>query len=378
MTGIYLHIPFCIQRCHYCDFFSSTHLELKKDFVDACIKEIELRSNYLQGKEADTIYLGGGTPSLLDSKSLELIIEKLYSKLTISSDAEITIEANPDDLNKDVLKDLISVGFNRISIGVQSFRESDLKLMNRRHSADQALESIIMAKAAGFDNISMDLIYGIPNLSEEDWSDNLRRLKDLPVNHLSAYHLTIEPCTKFGKWQREGRLVEMKEESSLKQFQSLRKLSMEMGFEHYEISNFAKNQQYSRHNIKYWKGEWYLGIGPSAHSFNGTGRHWNPSALKEYIASYKDGHIITKEEIINNIDSRNELIMTRLRTIWGIDKADWDKLDHPQLWDDFVHECMKYINSADIIYEENTLKIDPESWFRADGIITDLFKLQES
>lgn len=378
MTGIYLHIPFCIQRCHYCDFFSSTSLELKDEFVLACLKEIDLRADYLEEKKSDTIYLGGGTPSLLDIASLELILSKLRSKLKITSDAEITMEANPDDLNPDLLKDLRSIGFNRISIGIQSFIDSDLKLMNRRHSAEQAVESVFMAHAAGFDNISIDLIYGIPNLSDHDWINNLKKIKDLPIKHLSAYHLTIEPETRFGKWKREGRLVEMGEESSLKQFQSLTRLSREYGFEQYEISNFAKNKQYSRHNIKYWNGEWYLGIGPSAHSYNGYARHWNPSDLQKYLRGYKEGNVLADEEVISKTDRRNELIMTRLRTVWGVDKSDWEKIDSPQSWTDFILQCQKYFDSNDILKQDDKVIINPDSWFRLDGIIADLFYVSES
>lgn len=377
MAGIYLHIPFCVQRCHYCDFFSSTRLELRKKFVNACLNEIELRADFLEGKESDTIYLGGGTPSLLDTASLELILNKLFKHLNISSKTEITIEANPDDLNIDMLSNLKSVGFNRISLGIQSFRDKDLMFMNRRHNAEQAIKSVHMLEKSGFDNMSIDLIYGIPGLSEIDWKENLLQLKDLPVNHLSAYHLTIEPGTIFGKWLKAGKIEEMKEGKSLTQYQILRELSGELGFEHYEISNFAKNRQYSKHNIKYWTGEWYLGIGPSAHSFNGKTRHWNPSDLVKYIDGYLAASIITKQECISDNDRRNELIMTRLRTKWGIRKEDWEILVNNQNWSQFVKQCQKYLSSKDMISENEKLIINPESWFRADGIIADLFSIDQ-
>jgi len=375
MAGIYLHIPFCVQRCHYCDFFSSTRLELREQFVNACLNEIELRADYLEGKESETIYLGGGTPSLLDTGSLELILKTIYKHLKISSNAEITIEANPDDLNSEILRNLRSVGFNRISIGIQSFRNKDLLLMNRRHTAEQAVNSIHMAESAGFDNLSIDLIYGIPELSEKNWMDNLLQLRDMPVNHLSAYHLTIESGTVFGKWLKEGKIEEVDEEYSLKQYQILRKFAKELGFEHYEISNFARNKQYSQHNMKYWTGEWYLGAGPSAHSYNGKSRHWNPSGLQEYIQGYSKRSILTEQENISDNDRRNELIMTSLRTGWGINQSDWEKLEHPQSWLQILKQCQKFLSSNDMIYEKNKLVINQDSWFRADGIIADLFRL---
>lgn len=372
-----MHIPFCVQRCHYCDFFSSTRLELRKKFVNACLNEIELRADFLEGKESDTIYLGGGTPSIMDTASLELILNKLFKHLNISSKTEITIEANPDDLNIEVLSNLKSVGFNRISLGIQSFRDKDLMFMNRRHNAKQAINSVHMLEKSGFDNMSIDLIYGIPGLSEKDWKENLLQLKDMPVNHLSAYHLTIEPGTIFGKWLKTGIIEEMKEGKSLTQYQILRELSGELGFEHYEISNFAKNEQYSKHNIKYWTGEWYLGIGPSAHSFNGKTRHWNPSDLVKYIDGYLAASIITKQECISDNDRRNELIMTRLRTKWGIRKEDWEILVNNQDWSQFVKQCQKYLSSKDMISENEKLIINPDSWFRADGIIADLFSIDQ-
>ncbi len=375
MAGIYLHIPFCVQRCHYCDFFSSTRLEMREQFVQACLKEIMIRKEYLQDEESDTIYMGGGTPSLLDPDSLSRIIDSLYKHLKISPHAELTIEANPDDLDAKVLKDLISVGFNRISLGIQSFRDADLILMNRRHSADQAIDSVHQAKSAGFENISIDLIYGIPGLSELDWKDNMYRIRELPVDHLSAYHLTFEKETAFGKWLKQGKMKEIAEESSFNQYQLLSKISKELGFEQYEISSFAKNQRYSLHNRKYWNGEWYLGLGPSAHSYNGESRHWNPSDLKQYLEGYLSGMIITEKEDISINDRRNELIMTSLRTKWGIKKSDWEKLDHPQSWTQLKEQGRKYLDSKDLICEDERLVINPESWFRADGIIADLFRV---
>ncbi len=378
MAGIYLHIPFCVQRCHYCDFFSSTQLGMREKFVSACLREIELRSDYLKNNLCDTIYIGGGTPSLLDSTSLEQIISKANKHLNISENAEITIEANPDDINSKLLRDLKSIGFNRISLGIQSFRDKDLLLMNRRHTADQSVKSIDLVNSAGFDNLNIDLIYGIPGLKDEDWISNLEYLKGLPVNHLSAYHLTIEANTIFGKWQRDGRITEMDEEDSLKQYMLLKEYSSKLGFEHYEISNFAKKKQYSRHNMKYWTGERYLGIGPSAHSFNGKERHWNPSALEEYIKGYLDGSVLTKKETISNDSRRNELIMTRLRTMWGINRSDWEKLACIQSWTDFLEQCQKYISSKDVISDNDRLTINPDSWFRADGIIADLFRVDKA
>ncbi len=374
MSGIYIHIPFCIQRCHYCDFYSVTNLNLVEHFIQACIHEIEDRADEFIDYKADTIYFGGGTPSSLEIQNVDQLIKTIRRKFEISESAEITLEANPDDIHEEKLLNWRKIGINRLSIGTQSFHDVHLKLMNRRHNAVQALNAVRMAEKAGFDNIGIDLIYGLPGLTIEDWKYNLSVIKDLPVNHLSSYHLTIESGTVFDTWKKNGKIELISDEESFEQYLLLKKYTSEMGFEHYEVSNFAKNGNYSRHNIKYWRGKPYLGFGPSAHSFINGVREWNPSSIKEYVEQLQNGNFRRESEVIDLKTERNEQIMTGFRTIWGIQKHEWKKHGF-QTWDQFIEQCSRYIDSGDIVYSNERLFIDTDAWFRADGIIADLFIL---
>lgn len=375
MAGIYVHIPFCLTRCHYCDFYSVTQTDLAQAFTDACVAEIRLRADYLKGEVPDTIYFGGGTPSLLDPALLEKLLLEIRQVLHPSTTSEVTIEANPDDLTEEKLAAWLAMGFNRISIGLQSFREQDLKLMNRRHSVVQGLKAPHLAFESGFNNISLDLIYGLPDLSIAEWKNNLTLLKELPCTHLSAYHLTYEPGTVFTRWKKQGKIAEPEDWQSLQQYELLLSQVQELGFEHYEISNFARNKQYSRHNIKYWNGESYLGLGPSAHGYNQLRRHWNPPSVNQYIRIYRDGTGSPGEEVITPEMKRNELIMTRLRTIWGIHKDDWEQQVSTQCWIDFIGQAQPLITQGRLVHSENRLKIPFGYFFEADGIIAELFEV---
>lgn len=373
MAGIYIHIPFCLTRCHYCDFYSETRLEMVESFHQSCLKEIGIKHQYLEGEPADSIYFGGGTPSLVDPAMLDELLRAIQDQFNMTPDPEITLEVNPDDVSDEKLTQWLKSGFNRISMGLQSFRSEDLELMNRRHQADQALDVPRMAFDAGFVNISLDLIYGIPGLSRAAWKNNLELLADLPFTHLSAYHLTIEPGTVFDHWKKTGKLTEMEDQDSLEQYELLCTELKKMGVEQYEISNFARNQKYSRHNMKYWTGESYVGLGPSAHSYNGRQRHWNPASVRKYQQYYLHGDGQIGEETLTPAMSRNELIMTRLRTVWGITKNDWEQQVSTQSWTDFIQQCQPMIHARRLGYDRERLVIPQKRFFEADGIIAELF-----
>ncbi len=280
MRGIYIHIPFCRQACRYCDFFFTVSLQYQDEFTNRLVDEIKIQGSKHPKNSLDTLYLGGGTPSLLSRKNMDQIMESVHASFTFHKDAEITMECNPDDLDSSLLDFLIATGFNRLSIGVQSFHDKDLQLMRRSHNAKQAEQSIQKAALAGFKNMTIDLIYGIPGQSIRAWEENLSRATAMPISHLSAYHLTFEPGTVFEHWRKNGKLVQVHEEQSLKQYHLLREMLISEDFDHYEISNFARDKKISEHNMIYWSGEPYLGVGPSAHSFDGSSRRWNIASLK--------------------------------------------------------------------------------------------------
>lgn len=318
MAGIYIHIPYCRKVCYYCDFHFTASFKDVTPVVGSIIKELEERKNYLKGEVVDTIYFGGGTPSAIEFDKLKVILETVYRNYPISSNPEITLEANPDDLHPTYFNNIKSIGINRLSIGVQSFIERDLKWMNRRHSADKSVESVKFAYKHGFENINIDLIYGIPGMSAEEWKFNLNQFFELKIPHLSAYHLTIEPKTVFGVKKKRGELVEIPEDESVAHFEILLEETTKRGYQHYEISNFAREGFYSKHNLGYWKNNLYLGIGPSAHSFDGVSRRWNTKLHKEYIANSGTGEKYFEEEILTEAERFNDYILTNLRTMWGI------------------------------------------------------------
>ncbi|HZX58227.1 MAG TPA: radical SAM family heme chaperone HemW [Mucilaginibacter sp.] len=319
MAGIYIHIPFCKQACHYCDFHFSTSLTYKNDLLQALIKEIELQKSFLNAETIETIYFGGGTPSLLTGGEVNSIIDTITKTHTVSAEAEITIEANPDDLGVEKLKALKQTPINRFSIGIQSFFDDDLKWMNRAHRASEAESSVKRAQDTGFENITVDLIYGYPLLTSEKWKTNIAQVFDLQVPHISAYSMTVEPRTALASFIKNKKQAPMNEEQSAQQFVQLMEAMQLHGFEHYEISNFCKQGHYSRHNTNYWKGVKYLGIGPSAHSFNGETRQWNIANNAKYMQSIDKGVIPAENEILTETNRLNEYIMTSLRTMWGLD-----------------------------------------------------------
>ncbi len=318
MAGIYVHIPFCKQACHYCDFHFSTSLSKKDNVIKALQSELVLQKNYLGTQLIETIYLGGGTPSLLKASEVQLLIDQIATHFNLSNNVEITLEANPDDLDTQKVKELKQTSINRFSIGVQSFFEEDLVWMNRAHTAQEAQSSIKRVQDAGFDNITIDLIYGYPLLSNEKWESALHQTIDLQVPHISSYAMTVEPQTALASFIRRGKQKALDEVQSSEQFVQLMIHLEQAGFDHYEISNFAKPGKHSQHNSNYWAGIPYLGIGPSAHSFNGESRQWNIANNALYLESIQSNKIPAELEILTTINRINEYIMTSLRTNLGM------------------------------------------------------------
>lgn len=318
MAGIYLHIPFCKKACHYCDFHFSTSPQYKDQMLQALGQEIELRKNYLAGESIETIYFGGGTPSLLSADELQILIGVIIDLYEVSPTAEITLEANPDDLNPQKVREFRQTLINRFNIGIQSFFEEDLKWMNRAHTAREAHSSIKRVQDAGFENITADLIYGFPLLSNPKWEHNIQQLIELHIPHISSYSMTVEPATALSSFIKKGEQKPMDEGQSTAQFLILMEQLIEAGFEHYEISNFAKPGLYSKHNSNYWEGVSYLGIGPSAHSFNGESRQWNISNNSNYIDQIGLKKIPAEMEVLSTENRINEYIMTSLRTSKGM------------------------------------------------------------
>lgn len=319
MAGIYLHIPFCKKACHYCDFHFSTSAKYKDEMLNALRNEIKLRRQYLGNEKIETIYFGGGTPSVLDSEDIHALIGEITSTFDVYDHAEITLEANPDDLHAQKVKELRQTPVNRFSIGVQSFYEEDLKWMNRAHNSTEAESSVKRVQDAGFENITVDLIYGFPLLSNIKWEQNIQKLLELGIPHISSYSMTVEPKTALAMFIAKGKEKAMNENQSSEQFMTLINRLTEAGFEHYEISNFAKPGMYSKHNSNYWEGVNYLGIGPSAHSFNGESRQWNIANNHRYISEIQENKIPAELEFLTPENRINEYIMTSLRTSKGMD-----------------------------------------------------------
>lgn len=372
MAGIYIHIPFCRQKCYYCDFYKTLNSSLTNNFISTLKKEIQLNKNYLGNELIETIYFGGGTPSVLTENELTEILSFLNNEFQISPNAEITFEANPDDLSIQYLKSIYNVGVNRLSIGIQSFQNEHLKKMNRRHNVKQAVGSVENAAKIGFENISVDLIYGLPNLTDKDWNESLKWVFQLPVQHLSAYHLTYHEGTVFYSWLKKGTLKELKEPQSISQFNALIEETDKNGFKQYEISNFAKSRMYSKHNKSYWFGKKYLGLGPSAHSFNGASRRWNISSINNYIEAIKNNKLYFEEEILTENDKYNEYILTRIRTIWGV-SIDFiltnfgeEKAAH------FLKNINRYKTSDLVIQDNNVFTLTKNGLFVSDEIMTNL------
>ena len=371
MAGIYLHIPFCRKRCHYCDFFKSTDLSQKARLIEGLKKELESRAFEFASEEINTIYLGGGTPSVLLIDELKDLLQTIRQNYRVSPEAETTMEANPDDLSQAILSALREIGFNRLSMGVQSFSESDLKLMNRRHGVMQAIQSVKWAKKAGFSNISIDLIYGLPNQTLEEWERNVRIAVELDVQHISAYNLTYHEGTVFYDRLKKGILKELPDELSLQQFEILISILKEAGFEHYEISNFCKPGLYSQHNSSYWKSKKYLGIGPSAHSFDLQTRRWNVSSVSGYLDGIENNKPYSESEILTEQDRFNDYIITGLRTIWGISA----EVIQAEFSDQYLVHFQKirdgYLHSGHVLNASGKICLSPAGLFISDKIMAD-------
>jgi len=373
LAGIYLHIPFCKRKCAYCDFFSLANAKHQDDFVQAILQEVSLQQHYLDNERVQTIYFGGGTPSLLSIGQLEEILNALHKNFRIDKNIDLTLEGNPENLTQTFLRDLKSLGFNRLSIGIQSFNDDDLMLMRRTHNAKTAVKSIYNAKNQGFKNISVDLIYGLPNFTREKWEKNLEQTFLLDVQHISAYHLTIEPKTLFKKWYDENKIHLPNEEKSLEQYQLLVEKTAANGFLHYEISNFAKDGFLSLHNTNYWMGVKYLGLGPSAHSYNLTSRQWNISNLHVYLAEISKGNIPFERENLSLQEKYNDFIITSFRTMWGLNLEKFVLNFGSSYKKYFLKKIEKYLDQEFCIQNHDQIKLSEQGMFISDHIMTDLF-----
>lgn len=372
MAGLYIHVPFCQKRCLYCDFYSNTDMGYQEVYLSALIREMELRKNYLERETLETIYLGGGTPSQLSVENLNRIFEAIYRYFPVNQDMEITLEANPDDMTPAYVAALSSLPVNRISMGVQSFDAADLKFLNRRHDREEALRAVHLCQEHNLYNISIDLIYGLPGQTPEKWQKNLDEVLRLDIPHISAYHLIYEEGTTLYRLLEAGKITPVDEETSLALFTLLIENLSAAGYQHYEISNFARPGWYARHNSSYWKGKKYLGLGPSAHSYNGTEREWNVSSLPEWIKGIQTGKVALESEQLDENTCYNEYIMTHLRTMWGIDLN--------ELSEKFGENKLKYcLNIAQtyekrnlLLQKDGKLTLTKDGIFVSDGIMSDL------
>lgn len=371
MAGIYIHIPFCKQKCYYCDFYKTLNTGRVADFVAALKKEATERKDYLEGEPLETVYLGGGTPSVLKEEEIECIFSFLDELFHILPGAEITFESNPDDLSPEYLQSLKNSGVNRLSIGVQSFNDEHLKRMNRRHSGRQAADCIGNALSAGFTDISTDLIYGLPGLTRKLWKETLNTMFRFPVSHLSAYHLTYHEGTPFYRWVQAGEINELSEKESLAQFNLLLDESAKAGFEHYEISNFARHGMYARHNTAYWTGKAYLGLGPSAHSFNGSSRRWNVASVETYIHATGNGECFWEEEQLTDSEKFNEYILTHLRTRWGVAVEDLKSGFGEKQSETFMKQAGRFVNSGKMQEEAGVYTLTRDGLFVSDDLIAE-------
>ena len=373
MAGIYIHIPFCRRKCHYCNFFSVASLKHKQQFLDALREEIMLQYDYLSGQRVQSIYLGGGTPSLLEPAEIYLILEEIRKNFTLSDDPEITLEANPDDIDKLRISEYLKAGINRISIGIQSFDDADLVYLNRIHSSSQSLNAIMESQDAGCSNISIDLIYGIPRLTAEKWEETLEIALNMGVQHISAYSLTVEPKTALDVLIRKKTLPAPEEEAIVDHFRILLLKMKEKEWIHYEISNFCRDGFFSRHNSMYWNGEHYLGLGPSAHSFNGITRQWNVSGIQQYIDKIRRRERWFDFEILTLEQKYNEYVMTSLRTMWGCDPAKIRKEFGKEFGSRFSSLGSRYIKIGQMMKKNGIYFLTDEGKLFADGIASDFF-----
>ena len=372
MAGLYIHIPFCAKRCLYCDFFSNTDMKFKEPYVSAVIREMQLRQEYIGGEPLDTIYFGGGTPSQLQQADFERIFKAIDCLFNISSCKEITLEANPDDMTPEYVASLRNLPLNRVSMGVQSFKEKDLHFLNRRHDREQALRAVGLCKENGIPNISIDLIYGLPGQTLEEWQENLNDAIHLEIPHISAYHLIYEEGTALYKLMEAGKVAPIEEELSVTLFSTLINRLAEAGYLHYEISNFALPGYFSQHNSSYWTGKKYIGIGPSAHSYDGESRQWNISSLPHYLEGIRTGIPNIEIEKLDINTKYNDFIITGLRTMWGIRTANIREQFGEEKQAYLERQAATYLHQGLLIYENDTLTLSKEGIFISDGIMSDL------
>lgn len=377
MAGIYIHIPFCKTRCIYCDFYSTTRSELKQRYIQALCRELTIRNDYLKGEAIETIYFGGGTPSQLAEEDFRQIFETIREVYGMDTVKEITLEANPDDLTEEYVTMLHTLPFNRISMGIQTFDDATLKLLNRRHNAMQAIEAVNRCRQVGFQNISIDLIYGLPGETDERWQRDLNQAVSLNVEHISAYHLTYEKGTRIYEMLQAHRISEVDEDSSVRFFSTLMDTFSAAGYEHYEISNFCKPGMYSRHNTSYWRGIPYLGCGPSAHSFNTITREWNVSSLEEYMTSIETGNRSYETEELHLHTRYNEYIMTSLRTVWGVSIEHIKQNFGATLWEYFQEMATPHLYNGRLVIQNNHFCLTRKGIFVSDDIMSDLMFIEE-
>lgn len=373
MAGIYIHVPFCHRKCSYCDFYSVGKSKLNDDFPELIVRELNLRKDYLPTNQIETVYFGGGTPSLLSTSQIEVILTGINKIFSVSSSPEITLEANPDDLTLELLLGYKQAGINRVSIGVQSFNDNELEFLGRRHNAQRAFDAVKQIYQAEILNVSLDLIYGLPNSSISSWEFSLKKAIELGVQHLSCYHLTYEESTPLTRKLNKGLFHSVDEDLSIRQFDLLRQITQENGYLHYEISNFAKEGFISKHNSSYWQGIPYLGVGPSAHSFNVETRQWNPASIEEWANGIKESKPNFQSEEIDETSRFNEFLLTRLRTIWGVDLNFVANTFNEKYIKFLQREMEKQIKKGNLIINSNNLTIPSESYFISDAILEDLF-----
>ncbi|MFH2142986.1 MAG: radical SAM family heme chaperone HemW [Bacteroidota bacterium] len=372
MAGIYIHIPFCKKKCNYCDFYSINKIELIHPFVEALLKEIRLRKEYLNKEIIETIYFGGGTPSILEEKYFVRILNQIYTDFKISENIEITIEINPDDVNTELLSFMKNSVINRVSLGVQSFFDHHLDFLGRRHNVSQCVSAIKNISDSSITNISIDLIYGLPFMTTEEWKHNLKLAFSFNIQHISAYHLSVEQNTPLYRSLKNHEFSEISEEESWKQFVLLNKFVKANNWECYEISNFAKSEYYSIHNLNYWKNKKYLGLGPSAHSYNLESRQWNISDIHEYLHSLNNDKLLFEKEILTKDQRYNDYIITSLRTKLGADLFYIKEIFGEKFYLHLEKQSAKYIKEAFIIQKNNILTLTSEGMFLSDKIFADL------
>lgn len=372
--NLYIHVPFCAQRCSYCDFYTQTQLGLRTLYIEALLEELKHRRSELPPGEAlANIYLGGGTPSLLSPQELQRIYSHIYSLYPVRSDAELTLEANPDDITEDYAIALRDLPINRVSMGVQSFHEEDLHFLNRRHDRAQVYSSVERLRAIGIDNLSLDLIYGLPNQTPESWGDNLRQMIALAPPHISAYHLIYEEGTPLTKMRDRGKVREVSEEDSLRFFEMLINELRCAGYEHYEISNFAQPGQYARLNTGYWQGVPYIGCGPAAHSYVGHQRSHNVASIKLYAEGWRNGKRIYEVEELSSEERRHEYIMTRLRTQWGLHLGEYTELFGAEEYKALLSRAQGPLSRGELLLRDKVLYLSDRGIFVSDAILVELF-----